>query len=333
MKSFVALSLAAAAMALPQSGSPSGCSSSTSGTFQISTVNVTSGSSKRDVEKRQLAGALTLSLNDGLLKDQAGRSGYIASNYQFQFDAPIQADARETSGFSLCSNSSLALGGSTIFYQCLSGTFYNLYSQSTGAQCIPIHIQAVNKGASVSQVSDGQPQASSAGPVVTQISDGQPQASSAGPVVTQISDGQPQASAPAGPVVSQISDGQPQAPTPVAPVVSQISDGQPQAPTPVAPVVSQISDGQPQVPVATATAPVVTQISDGQPQVPVATATGPVVSQISDGQPQVPAPTGNVTIRPNITSPSVPDFTAAAATTAASVGALAAALLGLFALL
>ena len=82
MKSFVALSLAAAVMAMPQSGSPSGCSSSSSGSFQISTVNVTSSSSKRDVEKRQLSGALTLTLQDGILKDQAGRQGYIASNYQ-----------------------------------------------------------------------------------------------------------------------------------------------------------------------------------------------------------------------------------------------------------
>jgi hypothetical protein len=86
--------------------------------------------------------------------------------------------------------------------------------------------------ASVSQIADGQPQASQIAdgqvqsPTVSQISDGQPQAQ-----VSQIADGQVQA-----PTVSQISDGQPQAPT-----VSQISDGQPQAPT-----VSQISDGQPQ---------------------------------------------------------------------------------------
>lgn len=81
MKSFVALGLAAAAVALPQTSSPSGCSSSSSGSFQISTVNVTS--SKRSIEPRQLAGTLTLSLADGELKDQAGRTGYIASNYQY----------------------------------------------------------------------------------------------------------------------------------------------------------------------------------------------------------------------------------------------------------
>ncbi|KAF2036049.1 hypothetical protein EK21DRAFT_53006 [Setomelanomma holmii] len=232
MKSFALLALAATALAQ----TPAGCQSSSSGSFNIQTVNVTK-SAKRDLESRQLAGALTLTLNGGILKDQAGRQGYIAANYQFQFDAPIQAGARQTSGFSLCSNSSLALGSSAVWYQCLSGSFYNLYSQSTGAQCIPIYITAVNQGGAsggVSQISDGQPQATSPRPVVSQISDGQPQASSPRPVVSQISDGQPQAGTPkptSAPVVSQISDGQPQAPRPTSrPVVSQISDGQPQAP-------------------------------------------------------------------------------------------------------
>lgn len=301
MKSFAALSLAAAVSALPQASTSSECSPSSDSSFQITTVNVTS-SAKRSVEKRQLDGTLTLSLEDGVLKDQAGRQGYIASNYQFQFDAPPQPGHLDTEGFGLCGNDSISLKGSTVFYQCQSGDFYNLYSQSTGAQCIPIHIQAVMKGSdSVTQVSDGQPQATSAGQVVSQISDGQPQASSAG-VVTQISDGQPQASAP---VVTQISDGQPQASAPA--VVTQISDGQPQASAPA----------------------VVTQISDGQPQ---ASAPG-VVTQISDGQPQAPVATGNTTV-PNVTTPAMPEFTGGAATAGvASLGALAAGLFGLFALL
>lgn len=278
MKSFTILSLAAAAVAMPQASSPAGCSDSADGTFQISTVNVTSRSTKRDLERRQLSGVLTLSLEGGKLTDQAGRTGYIASNYQFQFDAPVQAGARETSGFGLCSNDSLSLGSTTVFYQCLSGDFYNLYSQSIGAQCIPIHIQAVMGGGGATQLPDGQPQASG----VTQISDGQPQATQPAPAVTQISDGQPQASAPG--------------------VVTQISDGQPQA-----------------------TAPVVTQISDGQPQ-----ASAPaLVSQISDGQPQASAPAPNMTV----SMPPLPEFTGAAATSAASIGALVAGLFGLLALL
>ena len=88
MKSFVALSLAAAVSALPQGSSPSGCSPSSPESFQISTVNITSSASKRDVERRdigrrQLNGVLTLSLQDGVLMDQADRRGYIAANYQY----------------------------------------------------------------------------------------------------------------------------------------------------------------------------------------------------------------------------------------------------------
>ena len=54
---------------------------------------------------------------------------YIAANYQFQFDNPPQAGAIYTTGFSLCANNTLALGGSAIWYQCLSGSFYNLYDR------------------------------------------------------------------------------------------------------------------------------------------------------------------------------------------------------------
>jgi len=295
MKSFVAAGLAAAVAAYPQASSDAECASSAPGTFAITTVNATTTPSR--MVRRQLDGTLQLSLEDGKLTDQAGRTGYIAANYQFQFDQPVQEGARETEGFGLCSNGSMSLMGSAVFYQCLSGDFYNLYSQSTGAQCIPIHIQATMSAdtSGVSQISDGQPQATSA--AVTQISDGQPQASTPGPVVTQISDGQPQASKP---------------------VVTQISDGQPQA---SAPVVTQISDGQPQ-----ASAPVVTQISDGQPQ-----ASAPLVTQISDGQPQASAPASNVS--GNATSPPFSEYTGAAATGAASVGALAAGFFALFSLL
>ncbi|KAJ4297806.1 hypothetical protein N0V90_005702 [Kalmusia sp. IMI 367209] len=356
MKSFVALALAASAIALPQQSSGSGCEDSRDGSFQISVVNVTDSSSKRSVERRQLSGTLTLTLEDGVLKDQAGRDGYIASNHQFQFDQPIQDGALETSGFSVCSNGTLALGGSAIWYQCYSGGFYNLYDESQGKQCNPIYIYAQSSGGStatasgaVSQATDGQPAASTqvSAPAVSQITDGQPQAptSQAPPPVTQISDGQPQAPTSQGsaPVVSQISDGQPQAPTSQAPapVVSQISDGQPQAPTSQAPLVSQISDGQPQAPTgapvtqisdgqvqAPTGAPLVSQISDGQPQAPVATPSGPLVSQISDGQPQ--APTGNYTA-PSATSPT--EFTGAAATPIAAAGALVAGLMGMVAML
>lgn len=89
--------------------------------------------------------ALTLTLNNGVLLDNQGRTGYVASNYQFQFDKPAQAGAIYTSGFSVCSsNGTLALGGGTTFYQCLSGNFYNIYDRDFGAgQCRPISLQAI----------------------------------------------------------------------------------------------------------------------------------------------------------------------------------------------
>ena len=87
-------------------------------------------------------GGLALTLNNGVLKDGKGRTGYIASNYQFQFDSPPQAGAIYTSGFTSCENGSLALGGSNIFYQCLSGNFYNLYDRSWAAQCSPVYVSA-----------------------------------------------------------------------------------------------------------------------------------------------------------------------------------------------
>jgi hypothetical protein len=245
------------------------------------------------------AGYLTLTLSGGQLKDSVGRTGYIAANYQFQFDNPPQTGAIYTGGFSVGSNGSLALGGSAVFYECLSGTFYNLYDRNWAAQCQPILIGIVpcSSSGAVTQASDGQPAGTTILPV-TQITDGQPQGKSAVPVpvseftdgqpqvvtvlpkpVTQISDGQVQA--PTGKPVTQISDGQVQAPTATGKPVTQISDGQVQAPT-TAPVVTQISDGQPQAPTSSPVA-VVTQISDGQPQAPTSSPVA-VVTQISDGQ-------------------------------------------------
>lgn len=361
MKTFVALALAGSAVAqgvtsaiAPSSSAPAGCESSASGSYQISVVNVTASAKKRGFQRRQLAGTLTVTLEDGVMKDQADRTGYIASNYQWQFDAPPQTGAIYTAGFSLCSNGSFALGGSAIFYQCYTGGFYNIYDRDWASQCSPIYLEAVGSGTVsqtsdgqpgattaltqvtqktdgqpnaptsavvITQITDGQPQGPTGLPVITQISDGQPQAPSSAAVISQISDGQPQAPT-SGAVISQISDGQPQAPTSAA-VITQISDGQPQAPT-SAVVITQISDGQPQAPTSAA---VITQISDGQPQAPTS-----LISQISDGQPQAPVATGNLT--GNYTaSATASAFTGAAATPVYGMGAFAAGLFGLAALL
>ncbi|KAL8997598.1 MAG: hypothetical protein Q9169_003145 [Polycauliona sp. 2 TL-2023] len=89
-------------------------------------------------------GTLAITLDNSVLKDSQQRTGYIASNFQFQFDGPPQAGAIYTSGFSACSNGSLALGGSNVFYQCLSGDFYNLYDRGWApTQCSQIIINLV----------------------------------------------------------------------------------------------------------------------------------------------------------------------------------------------
>lgn len=84
-----------------------------------------------------------MSLADTTMKDDKQRTAYIASNRQFQFDGPPQADAIYTAGFSVCQDGAIALGSSRTFYQCLSGTFYNLYDQSIGGQCEPVNMMAV----------------------------------------------------------------------------------------------------------------------------------------------------------------------------------------------
>jgi hypothetical protein len=211
-------------------------------------------------------------LSNSVLTDSKGRIGGIVANHQFQFDGPpSQAGTIYNSGWSVCSNGSLALGPSAIFYQCLSGTFYNLYNAPAGASCEAVIITVIPCTASASggasQASDGQPTVASA---VTQATEGQIQASSAAPKVTQITDGQIQASSAALPV-SQFTDGQIQvtaSPVKVTPV-TQISDGQVQnSATVTAPPVSEATEGQPQVTsTATSAAAPVSEATEGQPQV------------------------------------------------------------------
>ena len=90
-------------------------------------------------------GTLQMSLKDAVLTDGKGRIGSIVSNRQFQFDGPPpQAGAIYAKGWALTPEGNLALGDSDVFYQCLSGNFYNLYDESIGAQCKPVHLQAID---------------------------------------------------------------------------------------------------------------------------------------------------------------------------------------------
>ncbi|KAF1810324.1 hypothetical protein P152DRAFT_460428 [Eremomyces bilateralis CBS 781.70] len=89
------------------------------------------------------ADSLKMTLENGVLKDEFGRTGYIASNYQFQFDDPPQDGSIFTGGFSVCNDGTLALGGSTEFYRCISGDFSNLYDRWWADQCSPVAFNMV----------------------------------------------------------------------------------------------------------------------------------------------------------------------------------------------
>ncbi|CAL9736343.1 cell wall mannoprotein Cis3p [Monosporozyma servazzii] len=123
--------------------SKSGKSSSSSASKTSSVCNASATiAPKQDSCKN--SGTLQLTLKDGLLTDNKDRVGSIVSNRQFQFDGPTpQAGAIYAAGWSITSEGNLALGDQDVFYQCLSGDFYNLYDQHIAEQCSPIHLEVV----------------------------------------------------------------------------------------------------------------------------------------------------------------------------------------------
>ncbi|KAL8955265.1 MAG: hypothetical protein Q9193_006816 [Seirophora villosa] len=182
MKSFVALATLAAAVTAQI---PDGCFSNSQGSFLISTQNITGAPGqldKRQVTAEEACGnndTAVITLKDGALEDRSGRTGGIVANGQFQFDEIIQPDSLYLDGFSICGNGSLAVAGSTIFYQCLSGGFYNLYQSNEARQCNEVYIQTIpcsGDGSAAANPSSGSASASTpmtssaAAPVVSTTS-------------------------------------------------------------------------------------------------------------------------------------------------------------------
>ncbi|CCD22257.1 beta-1,3-glucan linked protein NDAI_0A00990 [Naumovozyma dairenensis CBS 421] len=96
-------------------------------------------------ETCKTSGTLQMNLKSGILTDGKGRIGSIVANRQFQFDGPPpQAGAIYAAGWSLTPEGNLAIGDNDIFYQCLSGNFYNLYDEHIGSQCTAVHLQAID---------------------------------------------------------------------------------------------------------------------------------------------------------------------------------------------
>lgn len=88
---------------------------------------------------------LTMTLKGGQLVDSKGRIGSIVANRQFQFDGPPpQAGAIYAAGWSVTDDGKLALGDQTVFYECLSGTFYNIYDEHIGDQCKSVELDIVD---------------------------------------------------------------------------------------------------------------------------------------------------------------------------------------------
>ncbi|KAG8165040.1 hypothetical protein KVR01_005315 [Diaporthe batatas] len=257
----------------PEATAPASCVGSYDGTFEISVAKV-EGVQKRDTNALTKRGAcptdgiLVVTLENGVLKDAQDRTGYIAANFQFQFDKPAQTGALFTAGFSACGNGSLALGGSAVFYECASGDFFNLYDRSWAAQCSPVEILIMECGGNAGQVDDGQV-------VGTQIV--------TTTIVSALSDGQPQVRTTTTGVplcqVSQIADGQVQVGTTPCASVTTAS-----APVPV----SQQSDGQIQV-TPPASVPTVTNA----PPPPEVTPSAPAGSAPAGSAPAASAPAGS----------------------------------------
>ena len=95
---------------------------------------------KTQVRQCDVHGVILHFDENGLLRDQLNRIGYIADNFQFQFDLPVQSGGYGEKEFGEYKDPNtkdklLTWRGSPDFYKCQSGNFDNLYSQSIGDQC------------------------------------------------------------------------------------------------------------------------------------------------------------------------------------------------------
>ncbi|KAI8686719.1 hypothetical protein NCS56_00332700 [Fusarium sp. Ph1] len=257
----------------PKSGPPKGCRESYDGTFEVTIYK--SGKSKRDTQPRECngEGVLVMTLKDGVLKDAQGRTGYISDSYQFQFDEPPQSGSIFTAGFSVCSNGTLALGPSAVFWQCQSGDFYNLYDRHWAEQCSPVEFGIMPCG----EGSKDAPKKRVVGSSIVATT-----------VVTVVSDGTTK-----------------EVPTTIAVPMCQIGDGQVQVrttpcddmnlPIITAPPVSQVSDGKLQIPTDAPPAPPAAPAAPagGEPAEPANNAKGGEPSDDDAAGDSPPAPAGD----------------------------------------
>ena len=100
-----------------------------------------------------------VSLKNGILIDERGYQGEVVSNTQFQFDPvdKLQPGRIYDSGFCVNGNKTLSIGGSAIFYYCISGNLSNLYTNDIGSVCSEVFLDITDcgtvVGSSVSETS------------------------------------------------------------------------------------------------------------------------------------------------------------------------------------
>ncbi|CCE78095.1 Piso0_000708 [Millerozyma farinosa CBS 7064] len=88
---------------------------------------------------------LSMTLKKSVLNDAKGRVGAIVANRQFQFDGPPpQAGSIYAAGWSITKEGNLALGNQSVFYQCKSGDFYNLYDENVAQQCSGVELSVID---------------------------------------------------------------------------------------------------------------------------------------------------------------------------------------------
>lgn len=119
-------------------------STSTSDTDDSDSSDSSDSSDYVTLESCKTSSSLAMILEDSILTDAKGRIGSIVANHQFQFDGPPpQAGAIYAKGWEITQDGYLAIGDNDVFYQCLSGSFYNLYDENIGSECYAIHLEVV----------------------------------------------------------------------------------------------------------------------------------------------------------------------------------------------
>jgi hypothetical protein len=92
-------------------------------------------------------------LSNGTLRSGQNNIGYIASNTRFCFGNPSQSDIVLDASFSICSNASLAFGGSTVFYRCFSDGSFGIFNKPNGVLCSTVLINITGTPASSASAS------------------------------------------------------------------------------------------------------------------------------------------------------------------------------------